>query len=50
MAPDTTRTANRPASAGGEGGGIPLIQLVLSGALTMRPPGGERSPEPARDD
>ena len=49
MAPDSTRTVNRPASAGGQSG-IPLIQLVLSGALRMRPPDGERAPEPSRDD
>ena len=50
MAPDTTCTANRPATAGTQGGGIPLIQLVLSGALRMRPPEASRAPEPPRDD
>ena len=49
MAPDTTCTPNRPASACGQSG-IPLIQLVLSGALRTRPPDGERAPEPPRDD
>jgi hypothetical protein len=50
MATDTIHTANRPATAGTPGGGVPLIQLVLSGALRMRPPEGTRSPEPPRDD
>lgn len=51
MSPDTTCAANRPATTGTEGGGIPLIQLVLSGALTMRPPDASRgAPDPPRDD
>ena len=50
MAPDTAHTANRPLGAGQGGAGIPLIDLVLSGALRIHPP--ERGPaaEPARDD
>ena len=49
MAPDTAHTANRPPGAG-QGAGVPLIDLVLSGALRIHPP--ERAPatEPARDD
>ena len=49
MAPDTAQTANRPLGTGPGGAGIPLIDLVLSGALRIHPPERERSTEPARD-
>ena len=50
MAPDTARTTDRPLGSGPGGQGIPLIALVLSGALRIHPP--ERGPaaEPPRDD
>jgi hypothetical protein len=49
MASDTAHTANRPIGAGPGGAAVPLIDLVLSGALRIHPP--ERAPaaEPARD-
>lgn len=47
MAPET---ANRPLGPSSEGNGIPLISLVLTGALRIRPPQGERPAEPPRDD
>ena len=50
MAPDNAHTSNRPLSAGVGTGGIPLIELVLSGALRIHPPERERTAEPARDD
>ncbi len=50
MAPDTAHTSNRPLGTDTGAAGIPLITLVLSGALRIHPP--ERAPvtEPARDD
>ena len=50
MAPDTAHTAHRPLGTDHGAAGIPLITLVLSGALRIHPP--ERGPvtEPARDD
>jgi hypothetical protein len=50
MAPDSARTPDRPPAADAVTGGIPLIDLVLSGALRIHPPERERSPEPPRDD
>jgi hypothetical protein len=49
MAPDTAHTSHRPLGADAGGAGIPLIALVLSGALRIHPP--ERAPatEPAPD-
>jgi hypothetical protein len=50
MAPETAHTANRPLGVGQGGARIPLIDLVLSGALRIHPPERDRSTEPARDD
>jgi hypothetical protein len=41
---------DRPLGAGAQGAGIPLIDLVLSGALRLGAPGGEGAAEPTRDD
>ncbi len=41
---------DRPLGAGPYGSGIPLIALVLSGALRLRAPGLEAAAEPPRDD
>jgi hypothetical protein len=50
MAPDTAHTSNRPLGTDPGAAGIPLITLVLSGALRIHPP--ERAPaaDPPRDD
>ncbi|MGE0026670.1 MAG: hypothetical protein AB7O78_10350 [Thermoleophilia bacterium] len=50
MAPDTARTSNRPLGTEPGAAGIPLITLVLSGALRIRPPERGPAPEPPRDD
>jgi len=50
MAPDTAHPSNRPLGAGPQGSGIPLIALVLSGALRLHAPGREGPGEPQRDD
>ena len=50
MAPDSAHTLNRPLAADEVTGGIPLIDLVLSGALRIHPPERERAAEPPRDD
>jgi len=50
MAPDIAHTSDRPLGTHPGAAGIPLIAVVLSGALRIHPP--ERAPaaEPARDD
>lgn len=50
MAPDTARTSHRPVAAEPGAAGIPLITLVLSGALRIHPPERGPAPEPTRDD
>ena len=50
MAPDSTHTSSRPLGADAGTGAIPLIDLVLSGALRIHPPDRERTGEPPRDD
>ena len=50
MAPDTAHTVDRPLGHAQGGAGIPLIELVLSGALRIHPPERGPSAEPARDD
>jgi hypothetical protein len=49
MAPDTARTSRRPLGSHLGTAGIPLIAVVLSGALSIRPPERAPAPEPARD-
>ena len=50
MAPDTAQTPTSPPAPADGARGIPLIQLVLSGALRIHPPEPERPAEPPRDD
>jgi hypothetical protein len=48
---DTAHTVDRPrGGAARDGSGVPLISLVLSGALRIHPPERERAAEPPRDD
>lgn len=50
MAPDTAHQSSRPANGVAEGGvGIPLLTLVLSGALRMNPPEPSRMSDAPRD-
>jgi hypothetical protein len=48
VTPETTHTPPPPVPAGAAGRRVPLLDLVLSGALRMRHEGAE-PPEPARE-